>query len=118
MATQINWIIEQMWVKPQEEGKTDVVVTAAWRCNGVDGDYAASPYGTTSFTLEQGGSFTPYDQLTQDQVLGWCWSNGVDKDAIETGVIAQVEAQVNPPIITPPLPWVPPPQPYPYPPQA
>ena len=105
MATQINWVIEQMWVKPQEDGKSDVVVTAAWRCNGVDGDYNGTVYGTASFTLGT-GTFTPYDQLTQDQVLGWCWANGVDKADTEANVAAQIEAQINPPIVTPALPWV------------
>jgi hypothetical protein len=101
----ITWIIEQMWVKPQEDGQTDVVVTASWRCNGVDGEYSGTIYGTAGFTLAQGSSFTPYDQLTQDQVLGWCWTNGVDKDAAEANVATQIQNQINPPIITPPLPW-------------
>ena len=103
--TNISWVIEQLWVKPQEAGETDVVVTAAWRCNGVDGQYSGTVYGTASFSLEQGSSFTPYDQLTQDQVLGWCWSNGVDKDATEANVEGQIQNQINPPVITPPLPW-------------
>lgn len=30
----ITWVIEQLWVKPSEGSLTDVVVTAAWRCNG------------------------------------------------------------------------------------
>jgi len=100
----ITWVIEQMWVKPQEAGKTDVVVTAAWRCNGVDGDYAGTAYGTAGFTLNE-GSFTPYDQLTQDEVLGWCWANGVDKAEVEAAVEGQIQNQINPPIITPALPW-------------
>jgi hypothetical protein len=53
-------------------------------------------------------NFTPYDQLTQDQVLGWCFSNGVDQSAIEANVSAQINDQINPPIIAPPLPWMPP----------
>jgi hypothetical protein len=101
----ITWVIEQMWVKPQEEGQTDVVVTAAWRCNGVDGEYSGTVYGTAGFTLAEGGNFTPYDELTQDDVLGWCWSNGVDKDTTEANVQGQIENQINPPIITPALPW-------------
>ena len=104
---EITWVIEQMWVKPQEDGQTDVVVTAAWRCNGVDGEYSGTVYGTAGFTLEQGASFTPYDQLTQDQVLGWCWANGVDKDEVEANVTAQIQNQITPPIITPALPWAP-----------
>jgi hypothetical protein len=103
--TNITWVIEQMWVKPQEDGQTDVVVTAAWRCNGVEESYTGTVYGTAGFTLQQGGDFTPYDQLTQEQVLGWCWENGVDKDATEANVAKQIEDQINPPITTPPLPW-------------
>jgi hypothetical protein len=39
--------------------------------------------------------------------LSWCYSNGVDKTAIEANVSAQIENQINPPVIAPPLPWVP-----------
>ena len=52
-----------------------------------------------------GGSFTPYDQLTQEQVLGWCWANGVDKDATEAVVQEAIDSQINPTVIQPPLPW-------------
>jgi hypothetical protein len=105
MATQITWIIEQMSVAPQLDGQTDVVVTAAWRCNGVDSQYTGTIYGTATFTLSQGSSFTPYDQLTQDQVLGWCYENGVDKTATEANVAQQIQNQINPPVVVLPLPW-------------
>jgi len=103
----INWTISQLDCKPQEDGLTDVVVTAHWQCTGTQDEYSAQVYGTASFTLEQGAGFTPYADLTQDQVLGWCYANGVDKDATESSVAAQLEAQINPPIVTPPLPWAP-----------
>lgn len=103
MAT---WTISQLDCKPQEDGLTDVVVTAHWQCTGTQDEYSAQVYGTASFALEQGAGFTPYADLTQDQVLGWCYASGVDKDATEANVNSQLEAQINPPIITPPLPWV------------
>ena len=105
MATQTTWIIEQMSVAPQLDGQTDVVVTAAWRCTGINGQYVGTLYGSASFSLEQGSSFTPYDQLTQDQVLGWCYANGVDKTITEAEVEQQIQNQINPSEITPPLPW-------------
>jgi hypothetical protein len=37
--------------------------------------------------------------------LGWVWANGVDKAATEAAVEGQIEAQKNPPIVAPPLPW-------------
>jgi len=51
------------------------------------------------------GSFTAYSSLTQEQVLGWVWANGVSKEATEAAVEAQLQAQINPPVVTPPLPW-------------
>jgi hypothetical protein len=50
-------------------------------------------------------SFIPYADLTQEQVLGWIWANGVDKDATEAAVLQQIENQKNPPVVAPPLPW-------------
>jgi len=100
----ILWIIERLLVKPTEGSLTDVVITADWRCNGTNGTYNGTCYGSASFAAPS-GDFTPYEDLTQDQVLGWCFASGVDKTAIEANVTAQIENQINPPVITPPLPW-------------
>ncbi len=119
--TTLSWIIERLLVKPTEGSLTDVVITADWRCNGTEttgtGDdektYSGTCYGTCSFAPPS-GSFTPYEDLTQQQVLDWCFANGVDKSAIEANVSLQIANQINPPVIAPPLPWlppVPPPQP-------
>ncbi len=102
--TTITWIIEAMDCKPTEGSLTDVVIVAHWRCNGTDGTYSATVYGTCGFS-QPGDPFTPYANLTEQQVLGWCWANGVDKDATEANVNQQIVNQVNPPVITPPLPW-------------
>ena len=106
--TTITWIVEWMTASTTEiNGHPEVVLTAGWRCNGTDGTYDATVYGSAGFPQpETGGAFTPYADLTQDQVLGWCWSNGVDKAATETNIDQQIANQVNPPVIQPPLPWV------------
>jgi hypothetical protein len=101
----ILWIIERLLVKPTEGTLTDVVITADWRCNGSQDNYSGTCYGSTSF-FPPTGSFTPYDQLTQDQVLGWCFASGVNQTAIEANVTQQINDQINPPIIAPPLPWL------------
>ena len=113
----ISWIIERLLVKPTEGSYTDVVITADWRCNGVEttgtGDtaktYSGTCYGSCSFAPPTEG-FTPYDQLTEQQVLDWCYANGVDKTAIEANVTAQIQNQINPPVVSLPLPWVPQPE--------
>ena len=102
--TTITWNISQLDCLPQSAEGADYVVTAHWSCNGVDGDYSVSVYSTCSFAVVQ-GAFTPYADLTQDQVLGWIWANGVDKDATEAAVEQQIQNQINPPIVSPPLPW-------------
>jgi hypothetical protein len=104
----ILWLIERLLVKPTEGTLTDVVITADWRCNGSQDNYSGTCYGSSSFQPPSGSGFTPYDQLTQDQVLGWCYANGVDQKAIEANVTQQINDQINPPIIAPPLPWLPP----------
>jgi hypothetical protein len=104
--TTITWNISQLNCLPQAPEGADYVVTAHWQCNGVDGDYNGSVYSTCSFPVVEGTSFTPYADLTQAQVLGWVWANGVDKTATEAAVEQQIEAQKNPPIVSPPLPWV------------
>ena len=102
----LSWIIERLLVKPTEGSLTDVVITADWRCNGTQDQYSGTCYGSCSFAPPS-GSFTPYDQLTEAQVLNWCYENGVDKTAIEANVTQQINDQINPPVVTLPLPWVP-----------
>jgi len=103
----LSWIIERLLVKPTEGTLTDVVITADWRCNGSQESFSGTCYGSCSFQPPS-GEFTPYPNLTQEQVLGWCYANGVDQSAIEANVTAQINDQINPPIIAPPLPWLPP----------
>ena len=107
----ISWIIERLLVKPTEGSLTDVVITADWRCNGFVQSpteaYSGTCYGSCSFAPPT-ENFTPYDQLTEQQVLDWCFANGVDKTAIEANVTQQIQNQINPPVVVLPLPWVPP----------
>lgn len=105
MTIAYNWQITAMDAYPQADGQTDVVFCCHWACAGTDGTYNASVYSTCSVPAPSGSAFTPYADLTQDQVLNWVWANGVDKAATEAAVQQQIANQVNPPVVTPPLPW-------------
>jgi hypothetical protein len=105
--TTLSWIIERLLVKPTEGSLTDVVITADWRCNGSQDSYSGTCYGSCSFAPPT-DAFTPYDELTEQQVLDWCFAGGVNKSAIEANVNQQIANQINPPVIAPPLPWLPP----------
>ena len=109
MSATITWAIQWMNCKPTEGSYTDVVITAGWICNGsqVNGSdtFNGAVYSTCSFPAPE-GTFIPYADLTQAEVLGWCWANGVDKDATEASIQSQINGQINPTVIQPPLPWV------------
>lgn len=102
----INWIIKQLLVKKTEDSLSDVVITANWSCRGSDGTINTALTGCVSFAPPS-GNFTPYDQLTETQVLGWCWDNGVDKPTTEASVEQQIVEQANAPVVSLPLPWSP-----------
>ena len=102
--TTITWTVTAMDCYPQEGANTDVVFTVHWTCAGVDETYNASIYSTCSVPTPS-DTFTPYAQLTQSQVLGWIWANGVDQTATEAAVEQQIQNQINPPVVTPALPW-------------
>lgn len=68
------------------------VMTAHWTAVVVDGDYSASVYATVSW---DGEPSVPYDQLTEETVLGWVWQS-VDKEAAEATLMAQIEEQKAP----------------------
>jgi hypothetical protein len=102
-----QWTISALDCTPKEDGKTDVVVTAHWNVSATDGTYTSSAYGTQSFTFNPEKSFTPFASLTQDQVVGWVQENmGIDAvTKLQENLDKQIANQVNPPIVTPALPW-------------
>lgn len=99
-----NWKIESMVVKPVDGANKDVVVTATWRCTIVDGVHTASNYSSMGFASPS-GDFIAYPDLTEADVLGWVWANGVDKDEVEANVARELDMQVNPPTVAKELPW-------------
>jgi len=107
----LSWIIKQLLVKKTEGSLSDVVITANWSCRASDGTFNAVLTGCTEFAPPSGSGFTPYKDLTEQQVLDWCFANGVDKTSIEANVTAQIAWQIDSPVISPPLPWVPTPEP-------
>jgi hypothetical protein len=100
-----NWNINQLNAYPEKDGKQDVVFTVHWTLEGVDGEFTGSSYGSCGVTLDPSAPYTPYADLTKDQVLGWIWASGVDKEETENAVNAQIESQKNPTVVSPPLPW-------------
>ena len=91
--TTFNWTIAQCDRELSDGG----ITTAHWRVTAVDGEYTASSYGTCGLTPDpESGDYTPYDSVTEAEVLGWCWANGVDQEAIEASLQADIDLQITP----------------------
>ena len=107
--TNIVWSIEQLSCYPDVDNHIDVVFSAAWRVNGTDGTYNATVYGSQGIAPYDGKSpFIPYADLTQPEVIGWV-QNAMGESqvaAINASIEQQIESQVNPTVVTPPLPWI------------
>ena len=65
-------------------------------------------FGIAAFEVEPDKpDYTPYEDLTLDKVVAWTQAAlGEEQVAsYEKSVAGQIEAQINPTIVTPPLPW-------------
>ena len=110
--TNITWTIEQLSCYPEVDNYTDVVFSAAWRVNGEleqDGTtYYATVYGSQGLSpYQEGTPFTPYADLTEPQVIGWVQDAMGDSQvaAINANIEKQIQDQITPTVVTPPLPW-------------
>ena len=102
--TTFNWQIVSMPAYPEEAGQTDVVFQVNWQCQAIDGTYQANSFGSVPVTYQAGTPFTPYDQLTQEQVWGWI-NPSINRPEVEANLQLLIDAEKNPAVVTPPLPW-------------
>jgi hypothetical protein len=109
MAITNTWAVQQMDCYPEEDGETDVVFTVHWTLTGTDGTYSGNVYGSQAVPVDPTAPFTPYADLTETQVIGWVQSAmGAEQVAsYEANVATQIANQIDPPVVTPPLPWAP-----------
>jgi hypothetical protein len=98
--TTYAWTIQQM----DRLTSDGFVVTVHYNVSAVDGDYNASTYGTVGYTEQPGEQYVPYDQLTEQQVVGWV-QESLGKDTVEASLDLQIEAQKNP-VQESGVPWV------------
>ena len=80
------------------------VVNLLWTVTGVDGSNTASIDGNSQFTVQE-GTFTPYSQLTESQVIAWIPPEQIA--SAQSCVQGQIDSMINPPVSpqSQPLPW-------------
>ena len=102
MSATITWRVGTMECYPQYQQEKDVVFTVHWDCLGSEeysgSTYTGRVYGSNGVTYHSGSEFTPYEDLTQEQVLSWVWdSMGQDqKQNCENSVQNQINNASTP----------------------
>ena len=91
------------------DDKPDYVVNTSYKVEAVDGSFTSEMRDVMSFKIDEGSSFIPYDQLTNDLVISWVKSTlGLQEiEFIEKSLADVIAYKKNPPV-TPqvkPLPW-------------
>ena len=72
------------------------VVNVLWTVTGVDGQYTAEIGGNSQFTMQEGSTFIPYDQLTSEVVIGWIPPEQIA--SAQACVQGQIDSLINPPV--------------------
>ena len=109
-----KWVVSKLKV-----AENNLVVNVELTVTGTNGEVSAS--AALSRNLVRGDSFIPYEQLTEQQVLDWCFApevitwtdmNNVEqsitkhlKDDGEAQVTGQIERQLAQKASEPALPW-------------
>ena len=105
----MQWNVNTVDVKPNEEGHNDVIYNVHWRLNAVDtqvdakgNPYTASVYGTQGLDTSDLSGFIDFDSVTSAEVQGWVEA-AMGAEAVQSlkdGLDAQIEAKINPTSVT------------------
>jgi hypothetical protein len=99
MAIQFRWIIQDTKIIPVEGNFDNVVCQLTWMREGgdlVDGKkYSASMSGKFTLPPPSTPTFTPFDQLTYEEVCGWL-DNILDVEFIDGRITTMINNQLNP----------------------
>jgi hypothetical protein len=114
-----TWVISQLDSIPSIDGMDKVISVIHYRAqklyietildaetenSSIKHLFTADTYGALSVDAPHEASFTPYDEVTKEMVEGWLTA-GLDTEAIEANLDAQIENYLNPPIVAYALPW-------------
>ena len=104
MATTYNWSFNSLERDISKDGLDDVVVTSYWRISGVDSDdnkFNESIYGSAAIASPDPDDFTPFADVTKEQVKEWTLasledSDGTTEASLEKKIQDSIDLQKNP----------------------
>ena len=106
MTTTYTTTINSMYTVSEVD--PDYVVRVLFTVEGTDGTHTASIDGNIQMAMDDSGStFIPYDQLTQEIVLGWINEQTNNQANYYANIDGQIASMINPPVVpqNTPLPW-------------
>jgi len=90
-------------------GQDDTVVQVRYALTATDGTHTAEIQGVVQLTPTDGGTFIPFENLTQEQVVAWVEAavRPEDKNHFKMGLTRRLEHMANPPVrpVIKPAPW-------------
>jgi hypothetical protein len=102
--TEFKWIISAMECIKNEGDLQDIVITIHWRYQATKDEVTTDNYGAVSMPLPTGEDFTPYEELTKEQVCGWLEAT-LDVPTMEENLEKQLDLLINPTNVTLPPPF-------------
>lgn len=109
-TTNFSWVISSLDCAVESEGLPNVinVIHYRYQATQVDGDktWFAETYGTASVAQPNPENFIPYEDITEAEIVSWLEAT-LPIEAMQAGLEAKIEEQINPTELTPPLPWMP-----------
>ena len=104
-------MINYKWTFPafdciiDEDGLQKVVTTVHWRYKGTDEDgIEAEIYGAQSVGQPNPEAFTPYPEISEEQVIGWM-EETMDMEVLNQNITSQINLIKNPVTETLSAPW-------------
>lgn len=94
---EFSWRITSLECTPD----TKIVRVVYWELTATDSGQSVTI--CSSQNIEQEGEITPYENLTEADVIGWV-QNHVDVAALQASVLSKI-AKITPEIVALPLPW-------------
>jgi hypothetical protein len=102
-----SWDITALNSYPEYMGNQDVVFTIFATYTGTDGTYSSSINISQALIIGNSSTFTPYADLTEEQVLGWLLAALTPQQIsqMQSKITTQIIADNQPPFVQLPLPW-------------
>lgn len=98
MAVNYNWIIHQLEAKIRQDNLDNVIYRIHWELVGIDSensDYWSNRLGAEDVKYIDGEPFTPYSDLTKEQVVSWL--DGIlDVEVLKSNIAANIAIKRNP----------------------